>query len=128
MTRNVLFAMVLALPLSAFGDGQGLPGPDAAKELDGVQNEIGRFEDAAKDFRGTVSHVVQQEYVQKRRALMQKYQGQLDSEEKDEKARRDSAIKLFEDFLARIPTTIAGRRTRCSAWPSSTSRSRTTST
>ena len=101
MTRNVLFAMVLALPLSAFGDGQGLPGPDAAKELDGVQNEIGRFEDAAKDFRGTVSHVVQQEYVQKRRALMQKYQGQLDSEEKDEKARRDSAIKLFEDFLAR---------------------------
>ena len=32
---------------------------------------------------------------------MAKYQAQLDAEEKDEKSRRESAIKLFEDFLAK---------------------------
>jgi cellulose synthase operon protein C len=101
MRRITLLALLLGLPLSAFGDGQGLPGPSEGKELDGMQGEIGRFENATKDFRGTVSHVVQQEYVQKRRALMQKYQSQLDTEEKDEKVRRESAIKLFEDFLAK---------------------------
>ncbi|HEY2746721.1 MAG TPA: tetratricopeptide repeat protein [Polyangia bacterium] len=100
MTRAALLAVLVALPLTAMGDG-GLPSPDAGKELDGMQGEISRFEDATKDFRGTVAHVVQQEYVQKRRALMQRYQGQLDAEEKDEKTRRESAIKLFEDFLGK---------------------------
>ncbi len=101
MKKSALLMMLLVLPLTASGQNGGLPSPDAGKELDGMQGEIGRFEDATKDFRGTVAHVVQQEYVQKRRALMQKYQAQLDGEEKDEKSRRDSAIRLFEDFLAK---------------------------
>lgn len=101
MKRTALFAALLALPLTALGDGRGLPGPDEGKELDGMQGDIARFENATKDFRGTVSHVVQQEYVQKRKQLMQKYQAQLDVEEKDEKSRRESAIRLFEDFLAK---------------------------
>src|SRR6185312_13447638 len=99
--RTALFAVLLALPLTALGDGRGLPGPDEGKELDGMQGDIARFENATKDFRGTVSHVVQQEYVAKRKQLMQKYQAQLDAEERDEKVRRESAIKLFEDFLAK---------------------------
>ena len=101
MKRTLALAFLVALPLSALGDGIGLPSPDAAKELDALQGEIGRFENASKDFRGTVTHVVQQEYVEKRKLLMKKYQAQLDGEEKNEKSRRESAIKLFEDFLAR---------------------------
>jgi tetratricopeptide (TPR) repeat protein len=100
MKRTALFAVLLALPLTASGQ-RGLPNPDAGKELDAMQGDIARFEEATKDFRGTVSHVVQQEYVQKRKQLMKKYQAQLDAEEKDEKSRRESAIKLFEDFLAK---------------------------
>jgi hypothetical protein len=100
MKRTALFAVLLALPLTASGQ-RGLPNPDAGKELDAMQGDIARFENATKDFRGTVSHVVQQEYVEKRKQLMKKYQAQLDSEEKDEKSRRESAIKLFEDFLAK---------------------------
>ena len=96
MTRNALVIVAMfALPLAARGDG-GLPGPNEGKELDAIQGEIGRFEEASKDFRGTVTHVVQQEYVEKRKQLMQKYQAQLDTEERDEKTRRQSAIRLFE--------------------------------
>src|SRR3954454_18690453 len=99
MRRTALLAVLVALPFTAFGQREGLPGPNEGKELDAVQGEIGRFENATKDFRGTVAHVVQQEYVEKRKQLMKKYQAQLDVEEKDEKSRRESAIKLFEDFL-----------------------------
>ncbi len=74
---------------------------DEARELESLQNEIGRFEEASKDYRGTITHIVQSEYAEKRRELMGKYQGQLDLEEKEEKSRRVSAIALFEDFLAR---------------------------
>lgn len=101
MRRTALLATLLALPLTALGDGPSLPGPDAGKELDSAQNEIGRFENATKDYGGTIKHVVQQEYVQKRQQLMQKYQAQLDAEERDERLRRDAAITLFENFLAR---------------------------
>jgi tetratricopeptide (TPR) repeat protein len=94
-------AAALLLPVVALGDAPSLPSPNAGKELDQLQGEIGRFEEATKDFKGTLSHVVQQEYVEKRKQLMAKYQKQLDAEERDEKSRRDSAIKLFEDFLTR---------------------------
>lgn len=102
LKRFSVVAALFALPLSpAFGAPSGLPNPDGAKELDGMQNDIARFEEANKDYRGTLAHVVQQEYITKRKQLMAKYQTQLDFEEKDEKQRRESAIKLFEDFLTR---------------------------
>jgi tetratricopeptide (TPR) repeat protein len=84
-------------------EAPGAPGTaiDPVKELDALQAEIGRFEEASKDYRGTVAHIVQQEYVEKRKTLMTRYQQQLDQEEKDEKSRRAAAILLFENFLAR---------------------------
>ena len=42
---------------------------DPNKELDAVQQEIGRFEEATKDYKGTIKHVVQQEYVEKQLLL-----------------------------------------------------------
>lgn len=104
-SRWLALALLVSLPLAAAGApgsaANGLPSPDAAKELDSLQGAIGRFEEANKDYRGTVAHVVQEEYIQKRKQLMAKYQSQLDSEERDERRHRESAIKLFEDFLRR---------------------------
>ncbi|HEX4459623.1 MAG TPA: hypothetical protein VIA18_16705, partial [Polyangia bacterium] len=101
LKRFSVVAALLSLPFAAFAAPSGLPNPDGAKELDAMQSDIARFEEANKDYRGTIAHVVQQEYITKRKQLMAKYQTQLDFEEKDEKARRESAIKLFEDFLTR---------------------------
>src|SRR5262245_60892487 len=98
MKRIAIASALVALPLVASGAPSGLPAPDNAKELEALQGAIGRFEEANKDYRGTISHVVQQEYVEKRKQLMAKYQQQLDVEERDEKLRRESAIRLFEDF------------------------------
>jgi tetratricopeptide (TPR) repeat protein len=101
LRRFSMAAILLGMPFAAFAAPAGLPGPDGGKELDAIQSDIGRFEEANKDYRGTLAHVVQQEYITKRKQLMSKYQTQLDFEEKDEKQRRESAIKLFEDFLVR---------------------------
>src|SRR5262245_58491914 len=78
-----------------------LPGQslDEAKEVEGIKDEINRFRDASNDYRGTVKHIVQREYIEKRKALTQRYQAALDSEEKEEKMRRVAAITLFENFL-----------------------------
>jgi cellulose synthase operon protein C len=102
-TKPALLASLLALPLMARADAPSLPSNDPGKELDQVQQEIGRFEDASKDFKGTVKHVVQQEYVEKRKQITAKYSSQIEKEDSDEKVRRLSAIALFENFLQKYP-------------------------
>jgi tetratricopeptide (TPR) repeat protein len=93
---------MLLVPVVVSADVVATPG-DANKELDAVQQEISRFEDATKDYKGTIKHVVQQEYVEKRRQVMAKFQSQIEREESDEKVRRVSAIALFESFLQKYP-------------------------
>src|SRR5438132_13918394 len=77
--QNGLLGVVLLVPLAVSADVvPNGPPPSAQKELDQVQQEIGRFEEASKDYKGTVKHVVQQEYVEKRRQVMGKFKSQID--------------------------------------------------
>ena len=46
LKRFSVVAALLSLPLSAIGAPNGLPNPDGAKELDGMQNDIARFVEA----------------------------------------------------------------------------------
>ncbi len=83
-------------------DGQPLSADDL-KELEQMQQAVGQFEAASKDYRGTVSHIVKQEFEKKRRELQSRYDDQIKSIEKEEKARRGDAIALFERFLTKYP-------------------------
>src|SRR5436305_141753 len=84
-------------------DGSPLSAEDY-KELDAIQEAIGAFESASKDYRGTVTHIVRQEYQKKRHELEGKYDEQIKVVEKEEKQRRLEAIALFEQFLAKYPS------------------------
>src|SRR5438094_3583579 len=101
MRVNQMVAIAAGLLLSGAALAGGPIAGDGKNELDSMQREIGRFEEASKDYRGTVTHIVQREYVEKRRELMARYQSQLDKEESEEKSRRAAAIVMFENFLAR---------------------------
>ncbi|MFI5288790.1 MAG: tetratricopeptide repeat protein [Polyangia bacterium] len=107
MKRSVQMAMVAllaaAVPGKAFADAGAAPAhaPVDQKELDGMAQAAHEFETATQDYRGTVRHVVQQEYTVKRKALMGRYQQQIDKSEQDEKDRRMAAITLFENFLSK---------------------------
>src|SRR4051794_1117293 len=61
--------------------------PEDIKELDGMQEAVGQFETASKDYRGTVSHIVKQEFEKKRRELQARYDSQIKQIENDEKSR-----------------------------------------
>jgi tetratricopeptide (TPR) repeat protein len=74
---------------------------DANKELNDLSQQIEHFQDATKDYKTTVKHIVQQEYTEKRKKATERYQAQLDGIEKDEKTRRLAAIQLFENFLGK---------------------------
>ncbi len=106
MTRGLSIALALLFAAPALADSGTPPGRplDAKTELDGIAAEVKRFEDATAEYRGTVTHVVQQEYQKKRKELLARYQGNIDQNEKDEKSRREAAILLFENFLAKYPT------------------------
>ena len=84
-------------------DGTPISAEDI-KELDGMQESIGRFEAAQKDYRGTVAHIVKQEYDNKRRELTGKFDEKVNAIEKEERSRRNDAIALFERFLAKYPS------------------------
>ena len=110
MNRRVMKSLALALlvtglPAVSLG-APAAPGQpsDEAKELEAMQGEIARFEEASKDYKGTVHHIVQREYVEKRKAAMTRYQSALDTEEREEKTRRTAAIVLFENFLSKYKT------------------------
>ena len=114
--KTLVVASLLSLPLAggvaearrggpyyaADGPGPGQP-LDAKREIAGIEEDVRRFEEATREYSGTVTHIVQQEYGKKRKELMSRYQGQLDQLEKDVRVRRDSAILLFESFLSKYP-------------------------
>ncbi len=103
--RGSIFAvMSVVVAERRFGGYAGHAGPDRRrriKRLNEMQAELGRFEAAQSDYRGTVNHIVQRDYNEKRRALMSKYESQINAEDKSQKERRLNAIALFEKFLAK---------------------------
>src|SRR6187200_1387650 len=98
-----LFAFASAADARRAGRYHAASGPapgqplDAKSELDGIQEEVKRFEEATREYKGTVTHIVRQEYQQKRKELLAKFQAGIEQSEKDEKIRRESAILLFEN-------------------------------
>ena len=103
MRTFAVVAFTVGISGLALGADGALPGQpiDENKEFDALQKEVGEFDDAQRDFRTTLKHVVQQEYSEKRHTLTGKYQAQIDVEDKEERLRRSAAIVLFENFLSK---------------------------
>ena len=83
-------------------DGSPLK-PADYRELEQMEKSIADFEGASRDYRGTVSHIVRQEFERKRRVLNARYDGRVHDNEVEEKSRRADAIALFEKWLQKYP-------------------------
>ena len=83
-------------------DGSPLT-PEDQQELKQMEDAVRSFEAATKDYRGTVTHIIKQDYDKKRRELIAKYDAQIKQVEQEEKDRRLEAIALFEKWLAKYP-------------------------
>ena len=80
--------------------------PPSAEQLEALrqlEEEVDRFIDSGEAFRSTVTSLVRREYLQQRRERDRWYGEQLETEERAFGEARESAIRVFEEFIRRYP-------------------------
>jgi tetratricopeptide (TPR) repeat protein len=80
------------------------PTPQEIQELQAIQRDFKRYDQAAQDYRDTVDHIVKRAYLKKLRETKDRYEKQIKSEEDALAQRRLDAIRVFEEFLRRHPS------------------------
>ena len=103
---------VLALGASAVAGLRGAPAVAAAppstesvdpRTVDELMHDFDRFSEAVQEFRGTARLIIKRAYAEKQKALNDKYEPQIEANEKEAKDRRRDAIAMFEAFLQKYP-------------------------
>ena len=73
------------------------------RTVDELMHDFDRFSEAVQEFRGTARLIIKRAYAEKQRVLNDKYEPQIEANEKEAKSRRLDAITLFEAFLQKYP-------------------------
>jgi len=74
-----------------------------ARTVDELMHDFDRFSEAVQEFRGTARLIIKRAYADKQRILNDKYEPQIEANEKEAKDRRRDAIAMFEAFLQKYP-------------------------
>jgi hypothetical protein len=104
-----LLALVLPALLLAAAGGSARAAPAAtqvatdAKLLDELAQDLVRFQEAVRGYRGAANVVIRRAYYEKMRAIKSKYEPLIALSEKEERERRLDAIAMFEAFLRKYP-------------------------
>ncbi len=77
------------------------PTPEQVKALEQMRVEASDYEKAARDYRDTITRIVQYHYDEKRRRLLASLDSEIDVEKKSLREAREDAIKRLEEFVAR---------------------------
>ena len=74
-----------------------------ARTLDEMMHDLQRYADAVQEYRGAARLIVKRTYSARVREIGDKYEPQIDQNERDAKDRRRDAIAMFEAFLQKYP-------------------------
>jgi tetratricopeptide (TPR) repeat protein len=100
-------AALLASGLFAAGDRAATAaGPtqmNDAKQLDELANDVKHYTEMVNEYRGTAREVLKRAFKEKMKAVSQKYDAQIDLNDRDARDRRRDAIAMFEAFLQKYP-------------------------
>lgn len=77
------------------------PTPDQIAALTALQKEAEAYEASARDYRATITRIVQHHYEEQRRKILTALDRELDIERKGLVDARDEAIRKLEAFVAR---------------------------
>lgn len=91
-----------ASPAQAASPNAELAAADS-RSIDEVMKDLKRFSDAVEEYRGTARLIMRRTYAQKLKELNEKYEPQIDANEREAKDRRRDAIAMFEAFLQKYP-------------------------
>jgi tetratricopeptide (TPR) repeat protein len=73
------------------------------RTLDEVTRDFEHFSQAVDEFRGTARTIIKRTYSARVKDLNDKYEPQIEADEKEAKDRRRDAIAMFEAFLQKYP-------------------------
>jgi len=97
---------LLALACALSAPAQAAESPTAAADprtLDELVQDLQRFSDAVSEYRGTARTIIKTTLRKRTREIGEKYDPQIEQNDKEAKDRRRDAIALFEAFLQKYP-------------------------
>ena len=91
-----------ALVLAAGPSPAALQGVDQ-RTLDEMVRDLQHFSDAVQEYKGTARLIVKRTYSERLKTVSEKYEPQIQANEREAKDRRRDAIAMFEAFLQKYP-------------------------
>ena len=91
------------LALAATSAAQSSLSSADPRSLDEVMQDLKRFSEAVQEYRGTARLIIKRTYASKLKELNDKYEPQIEANEREAKDRRRDAIAMFEAFLQKYP-------------------------
>jgi tetratricopeptide (TPR) repeat protein len=73
------------------------------RTVDEVMHDFEHFSDAVQEFRATARRIIRQTYAERQKIVNDKYEPQIEANEREAKDRRRDAIAMFEAFLQKYP-------------------------
>jgi cellulose synthase operon protein C len=106
-SRSVAVSALLFSVLHAPRTAQAAPARPGAmdpKLVDEMAADLARYAEEVSGFRKAASGIIHRTYLEKVKAIREKYEPQITFNEKEEKQRRMDAIAVLEGFLRKYPT------------------------
>ena len=108
--RGPAWLGLAALGASLLGGGRPAAAASASptshvdqRTLDEVTRDFEHYSEAVQEFRGTARTIIKRTYAARIKDLNDKYEPQIEANEKEAKDRRRDAIAMFEAFLQKYP-------------------------
>jgi len=89
------------------------PTPEQMAALAELEKEAAAYEQAARDYRSSITRIIQQHYEERRRRVIAALDREIDVEQKDLKTAREEAIRRLEKFVE----TYSGRNAHPESTP-----------
>ena len=103
--RTLAFACVLFASASLWAAPAKLrEGPVDPKAVDEMAADLTRYAEEVSGFRKAATGIIKETYLQKMKAIHDKYEPMISFNEKEEKQRRMDAIAVLEGFLRKYPS------------------------
>ena len=103
--RTLAVLCVLGAPGAlAAAPAKARQAPVDPKLIDEMAADLTRYAEEVSGFRKAASGIIKRTYLEKMKAIKEKYEPMISFNEKEEKQRRMDAIAVLEGFLRRYPT------------------------
>jgi len=105
MGRQVVLLCLLLVPISVqAAPARTRQAPIDPKLVDEMAADLARYAEEVSGFRKAAGNIIRRTYIERIKAIREKYEPMITANEKQEKQRRIDAIAVLEGFLRKYPS------------------------